>query len=44
MHYRSNDAVAPLDFGDPWRVRLDDALFDGLRDWLPADAVSVAYA
>ncbi|MDY0055425.1 MAG: DNA polymerase III subunit alpha [Methyloversatilis sp.] len=44
LHYRSNDAIAPLDFGDPWRVRLDDALFDGLRDWLPADAVTVAYA
>lgn len=44
LHYRSADAAAPLDFGDTWRVRLDDALFDGLRDWLPGDAVTVSYA
>ncbi len=44
LHYRSADAVGPLDFGDGWRVRLDDALFDGLRDWLPAEAVSVTYS
>ena len=35
--------VRTLRFGERWRVRLDDALFDGLRDWLPADAVGVMY-
>jgi DNA polymerase-3 subunit alpha len=44
LHYNSGQAVAPLDFGDQWRVRLDDALFDGLRDWLPPESVDVAYA
>jgi len=43
LHYRNEQAVAPIDFGERWRVRLDDALFDGLRDWLPADAVGVMY-
>jgi DNA polymerase-3 subunit alpha len=44
LHYSTAQALAPLDFGDHWRVRLDDALFDGLRDWLPASAVGVTYA
>jgi DNA polymerase-3 subunit alpha len=43
LHYRNEQAVAPIDFGERWRVRLDDALFDGLRDWLPADSVGVMY-
>ncbi|WP_439535898.1 DNA polymerase III subunit alpha [Methyloversatilis sp.] len=44
LHYSSGQAIAPLDFGDQWRVRLDDALFDGLRDWLPPESVGVTYA
>ena len=44
LHYSTAQALAPLDFGEQWRVRLDDALFDGLRDWLPASSVGVTYA
>jgi DNA polymerase III subunit alpha len=44
LHYSNADAVAPMDFGEQWRVRLDDELFDGLRDWLTPDAVGVMYA
>ena len=43
LRYRNEVAEADLPFGEGWRVRLDDALLDGLRQWLPADAVEVIY-
>ena len=41
--YRNAAAEADLPLGEGWRVRLDDALLEGLREWLPADAVEVVY-
>ena len=41
--YRNTEAEAELPFGDGWRVRLDDALLESLRDWLPPQAVEVLY-
>jgi DNA polymerase III subunit alpha len=43
VSYRNDAAEADLPFGDRWRVRLDDALLDSLREWLPGDAVDVVY-
>ena len=34
--YRNGEAEAELSLPDSWRVRLDDALLAGLREWLPA--------
>ena len=34
---------ADLPLGDGWRVRLDDALLEGLREWLAPEAVEVVY-
>ena len=42
--YRNADAEGELPFGPEWRVRLDESLLDGLREWLPGDAVEVVYA
>jgi DNA polymerase-3 subunit alpha len=41
--YRNATAEADLPLGEGWRVRLDDALLEGLREWLSADAVEVVY-
>ena len=41
--YRNAAAEAELPFGDGWRVRLDDALLESLREWLPGEAVVVVY-
>jgi len=43
VRYRNESAEADLPLGEGWRVRLDDALLDGLRQWLPAEAVEVVY-
>jgi DNA polymerase-3 subunit alpha len=43
LRYRNEQAEADLPFGEGWRVRLDDALLDSLRAWLPAEAVEVIY-
>jgi DNA polymerase-3 subunit alpha len=43
VRYRNETAEADLPLGEGWRVRLDDALLDGLRQWLPAEAVEVVY-
>ncbi len=43
VRYRNHNAEAELPFGDGWRVRLDDALLDSLREWLPSDAVEIVY-
>ena len=44
VRYRNTAAEAELPFGDGWRVRLDDALLDSLREWLSPEAVEVVYA
>ena len=36
---RNAAAEAELPLGDGWRVRLDDALLESLREWLPGEAV-----
>ena len=41
--YRNEAAEADLPLGDGWRVRLDDALLEGLREWLAPEAVEVVY-
>ncbi len=44
LRYRNASAEGELPLGEAWRVRPDDALLDGLREWLPAaDAVEVIY-
>jgi DNA polymerase-3 subunit alpha len=43
IRYRTAGAEGDLALGDSWRVRLDDALLEGLREWLPPDAVQVLY-
>ncbi|MFN3987859.1 MAG: DNA polymerase III subunit alpha [Rhodocyclaceae bacterium] len=43
LSYRNHCAEGDLPFGAAWRVRIDDALLDSLREWLPADAVEVVY-
>ena len=43
VRYRNEQAEADLPFGESWRVRIDDTLLDGLREWLPADAIEVIY-
>jgi DNA polymerase-3 subunit alpha len=43
VNYRNAAAEAELPFGDGWRVRLDDALLESLREWLPPEAVEVVY-
>ncbi len=41
--YRNGEAEAELPLPDEWRVSLDDALLDSLRDWLSPDNVKVIY-
>ena len=43
VSYRNASAEAELPLGDEWRVRLEDALLEGLREWLPPEAVEVLY-
>jgi DNA polymerase III subunit alpha len=42
VRYRNAEAEADFPFGEAWRVRLDDSLLEGLREWL-ADGVEVVY-
>ncbi|MCB1958018.1 MAG: DNA polymerase III subunit alpha, partial [Rhodocyclaceae bacterium] len=42
--YRNDDAQAELPLGGGWKVRPEEALLEGLRDWLDAAAVEVVYA
>jgi DNA polymerase-3 subunit alpha len=44
VRYRNGCAEAELPFGEAWRVRLDDALLEGLRGWLPEGAVEIVYS
>ena len=41
--YRNADAAAELMLPESWRVRLDDALLNGLSEWLSPDNVKVLY-
>jgi len=43
LSYRNGDASAELPLPESWRVRLDDALLQGLTDWLTAENVKVIY-
>jgi len=43
VSYRNEAAEAELPLGDEWRVRLEDALLESLRDWLAPEAVEVIY-
>ncbi|WP_407280172.1 DNA polymerase III subunit alpha [Aromatoleum evansii] len=43
LRYRNEQAEAELPFGAAWRVRIDDALLDSLREWLPHESVEVVY-
>ncbi|APR04866.1 DNA polymerase III subunit alpha [Thauera chlorobenzoica] len=43
LGYRNSAAEAELLFGERWRVRLDDALLDALRECLAPEAVEVIY-
>ena len=41
---RNAHAEGDLPLGDGWRVKPDDALLEGLREWLAPGAVEVVYA
>ena len=43
VRYRNAVAECELPLGDAWRVRLDDQLLAGLRDWLSKGNVEVLY-
>ena len=43
VRYRNAEAECELPLGDAWRVRLDDELLGGLRQWLQAENVEVVY-
>ncbi|MFZ5557974.1 MAG: DNA polymerase III subunit alpha [Pseudomonadota bacterium] len=43
VHYVNGAAECDLPLGDTWRVRLDDDLIAGLREWLMPDNVQVVY-
>ena len=43
VRYRNAAAEAELPLGEAWRVRLEDALLESLREWLPPEAVEVVY-
>ena len=44
VRYRNDTAECELPLGDAWRVRLDDQLLSGLRDWLTPGNVEVVYS
>ena len=41
--YRNSDAEAELPLGGDWKVRPEEALIEGLRDWLEPAAVELVY-
>ncbi|HWS13786.1 MAG TPA: DNA polymerase III subunit alpha [Rhodocyclaceae bacterium] len=43
VRYRNRQAECELPLGDAWRVRLDDELLDGLKEWLSEGNVEVLY-
>jgi DNA polymerase-3 subunit alpha len=44
VRYRNRQAECELPLGDAWRVRLDDELLAGLKEWLSEGNVEVLYA
>ncbi len=44
VRYRNDVAECELPLGDAWRVRLDDQLLAGLREWLSQANVEVLYS
>ncbi|MDP2133048.1 MAG: DNA polymerase III subunit alpha, partial [Sulfuritalea sp.] len=44
LDYRNGDASAELPLPENWRVRLDDALLEGLSAWLKPENVKVLYS
>jgi DNA polymerase-3 subunit alpha len=43
ISYHNGEAEAELGLSDAWRIRLDDELLAGLRDWLSPDNVKIIY-
>jgi DNA polymerase-3 subunit alpha len=41
--YRNNDAVAEIELGDAWRVKLEDGLINSLGDWIEPKNVQIVY-
>ncbi|MGQ0578907.1 MAG: DNA polymerase III subunit alpha [Betaproteobacteria bacterium] len=41
--YSNNDAVAEIELGDAWRVKLDDGLIDSLGNWIEPKNVQIVY-
>ncbi|WP_417067881.1 DNA polymerase III subunit alpha [Niveibacterium terrae] len=44
IDYKTAKARADLPLGGTWRVRLEEPLLEGLRDWLPPEQVEILYA
>jgi len=43
LRYRNERAECELPLGEGWRVRLEDGLLAGLRQWLSAENVELLY-
>ena len=43
LAFRNQSAAAELTLPETWRVRLDDALLDSLRDWLSPENIRIVY-
>jgi len=43
IEYRNARVGGEVELPDEWRVNLDDALIDRLRDWLKPENVQVVY-
>ncbi|KAF7600478.1 MAG: DNA polymerase III subunit alpha [Candidatus Dactylopiibacterium carminicum] len=43
VSYRNGRAEGELPFGEGWRVRLDESLLEGLREWLAPESVDIVY-
>ena len=41
--YNNNDAIAEIELGDAWRVKLDDGLINSLGDWIEPKNVQIVY-
>ncbi|MGH9578284.1 MAG: hypothetical protein ACRD3R_12670, partial [Terriglobales bacterium] len=41
--YSNNDAVAEIELGDAWRVKLDDGLINSLGNWIEPKNVQIVY-
>ncbi|PLK50021.1 DNA polymerase III subunit alpha [Uliginosibacterium sp. TH139] len=43
IRYRNGAAEGELPLGENWRVRLEDPLLEGLREWLSPESVEIIY-